>query len=113
MGQDGLQEVQGTASRPSVSATSAKTEMPQMAANSLIKTRQHFLYICQCGAGTALTGVWNGAPVSHRGVPTSAAIWKFFLSKFMGYNVVVNIYGCRLVIVLFDGYNIMVRWGVR
>ena len=37
----------------------------------------------------------------------------FFLSKFMGYNVVVNIYGCRLVIVLFDGYNIMVRWAVR
>jgi len=31
----------------------------------------------------------------------------------MGYNVVVNIYGCRLVIVLFDGYNIMVRWVVR
>ncbi len=37
----------------------------------------------------------------------------FFLSKFMGYNVVVNIYGYRLVIVLFDGYNIMVRWVVR
>ena len=32
----------------------------------------------------------------------------FFLSKFMGYNVVVNIYVCRLVIVHFDGYNIMV-----
>ncbi len=43
MGQDGLQEIQGTASRPAVSATSAasaKTEMPQTAANSLIKTRQ-------------------------------------------------------------------------
>ena len=37
----------------------------------------------------------------------------FFLSKFMGYNVVVNIYGCILVKVLFDGYNIMVRWVVR
>ena len=43
MGQDGLQEIQGTASRPAVSATSvasAKTETPQTAANPLIKTRQ-------------------------------------------------------------------------
>ena len=43
MGQDGLQEVQGTASRPAVSATHStpvKTETPQTAANSLIKTRQ-------------------------------------------------------------------------
>ena len=40
MGQDGLQEIQGTASRPAVSAAPAKTEMPQTAANSLIKTRQ-------------------------------------------------------------------------
>ena len=40
MGQDGLQEIQGTASRPAVSATSTKTETPQTAANSLIKTRQ-------------------------------------------------------------------------
>lgn len=43
MGQDGLQEIQGTASRPAVSSTSAasaKTETPQTAANSLIKTRQ-------------------------------------------------------------------------
>ena len=40
MGQDGLQEIQGTASRPAISATSAKTETPQTAANSLIKTRQ-------------------------------------------------------------------------
>ena len=39
MGQDGLQEIQGTASRPAVSAP-AKTETPQTAANSLIKTRQ-------------------------------------------------------------------------
>ena len=41
--QDGLQEIQGTASRPAVSATSvasAKTETSQTAANSLIKTRQ-------------------------------------------------------------------------
>ena len=38
--QDGLQEIQGTASRPAISATSAKTETPQTAANSLIKTRQ-------------------------------------------------------------------------
>ena len=38
--QDGLQEIQGTASRPAVSAASAKTETPQTAANSLIKTRQ-------------------------------------------------------------------------
>ena len=37
----------------------------------------------------------------------------FFLSKFMGYNVVVNIYGCRLVIVLIDGYNIKVCWAAR
>ena len=37
----------------------------------------------------------------------------FFLPKFMRYNVVVNIYGCRLVIVLIDGYNIMVCWAVR
>ena len=43
MGQDGLREIQGTARRPTVSATSAtpaKTEMPQTVANSLIKTRQ-------------------------------------------------------------------------
>ena len=40
MGQDGLQEIQGTASRPAVSAAPAKTETPQTAANSLIKTRQ-------------------------------------------------------------------------
>ena len=40
MGQDGLQEIQGTASRPAISAASAKTETPQTAANSLIKTRQ-------------------------------------------------------------------------
>ena len=40
MGQDGLQEIQGTASRPAVSAAPAKTEMPQTVANSLIKTRQ-------------------------------------------------------------------------
>ena len=43
MGQDGLQEIQGTASRSAISATSAasaKTETPQTAANSLIKTRQ-------------------------------------------------------------------------
>ena len=40
MGQDGLQEIQGTASRPAVSAASAKTETPQTATNSLIKTRQ-------------------------------------------------------------------------
>ena len=40
MGRDGLQEIQGTASRPAVSAAPAKTEMPQTVANSLIKTRQ-------------------------------------------------------------------------
>ena len=40
MGQDGLQGIQGTASRSAISATSAKTETPQTAANSLIKTRQ-------------------------------------------------------------------------
>lgn len=40
MGQDGLQEIQGTASRPAVSAAPAKTETSQTAANSLIKTRQ-------------------------------------------------------------------------
>ncbi|MEY8392737.1 lysozyme family protein [Lachnospiraceae bacterium 45-W7] len=39
MGQGGLQDVQGTASRPSVSST-VKTEMPQTAQNPLIKTRQ-------------------------------------------------------------------------
>ena len=38
--QDGLQEIQGTASRPAVSAAPVKTETPQTAANSLIKTRQ-------------------------------------------------------------------------
>ena len=38
--QDGLQEIQGTASRPAVSTALAKTETPQTAANSLIKTRQ-------------------------------------------------------------------------
>lgn len=40
MGRDGLQEIQGTASRPVVSTAPAKTETPQTAANSLIKTRQ-------------------------------------------------------------------------
>lgn len=40
MGQDGLQKVQGTASRPAVSTAPAKTETPQTAATSLIKTRQ-------------------------------------------------------------------------
>ena len=42
-GQNAMQEIQGTASRPAVSAASAasaKTETPQTAANSLIKTRQ-------------------------------------------------------------------------
>ena len=38
--QDGLQEIQGTASRPAVSAAPLKTETPQTAANSLVKTRQ-------------------------------------------------------------------------
>ena len=38
--QDGLQEIQGTASRPAVSTAPAKTETPQTAANPLIKTRQ-------------------------------------------------------------------------
>lgn len=28
------------------------------------------------GRGTALTGVWNGAPALYLGVPTNAAIWK-------------------------------------
>ena len=32
------------------------------------------------GAGTVLTGVWNGVPVSFRGVPTSAAISPAALS---------------------------------
>ena len=40
MGQDGLQSLVSPASRPAVSAASAKTETPQTAANSLIKTRQ-------------------------------------------------------------------------
>lgn len=40
MGQDGLQETQGTASRPAVSVAPAKTETSQTAASSLIKTRQ-------------------------------------------------------------------------
>ena len=33
------------------------------------------------GAGTALRGVWNGVHVSHRGVPTSVAIWKAASSR--------------------------------
>ena len=33
------------------------------------------------GAGTALTGVWNGVPVLFRGAVNSAAIWKAALSR--------------------------------
>ena len=32
------------------------------------------------GTGTALAAVWNGAPALHRGVPTSAAIWRATLA---------------------------------
>lgn len=83
MGQDGLQEIQGTASRPTVSATSAtpaKTETPQTAANSLIKTRQQGKRTIKTTARNAEKNVKTTAKgtvkATEKGVKTAKATSK-------------------------------------
>ena len=83
MGQDGLQEIQGTASRPAVSATSvapAKTETPQTAANSLIKTRQQGKRTIKTTARNAEKNVKTTAKgtvkATEKGVKTAKATSK-------------------------------------
>ena len=83
MGQDGLQEIQGTASRPAVSATSAasaKTETPQTAANSLIKTRQQGKRTIKTTARNAEKTVKTTAKgtvkATEKGVKTAGATSK-------------------------------------
>lgn len=83
MGQDGLQEIQGTAIRPAVSATSvapAKTETPQMAANSLIKTRQQGKRTIKTTARNAEKSVKTTAKgtvkATEKGVKTAKATSK-------------------------------------
>ncbi len=81
--QDGLQEIQGTASRPAVSATSvasAKTETPQTAANSLIKTRQQGKRMIKTTARNAEKTVKTTAKgtikATEKGVKTAKATSK-------------------------------------
>ena len=83
MGQDGLQEIQGTASRPAVSATSAasaKTETPQTAANPLIKTRQQGKRTIKTTARNAEKSVKTTAKgtvkATEKGVKTAKATSK-------------------------------------
>ena len=83
MGQDGLQEIQGTASRPAVSATSvasAKTETPQTAANPLIKTRQQGKRTIKTTARNAEKSVKTTAKgtvkATEKGVKTARATAK-------------------------------------
>ncbi|MEY8422523.1 lysozyme family protein [Lachnospiraceae bacterium 38-14] len=83
MGQDGLQEIQGTASRPAVSVTSAasaKTEMPQTAANSLIKTRQQGKRTIKTTARNAEKSIKTTAKgtvkATEKGVKTAKATSK-------------------------------------
>ena len=83
MGQDGLQEIQGTASRPAVSAThaaSANPEMPQTAANSLIKTRQQGKRMIKTTARNAEKTVKTTAKgtvkATEKGVKTAKATSK-------------------------------------
>ena len=83
MGQDGLQEIQGTASRPAVSATpaaSAKTETPQTAANSLIKTRQQGKRTIKTTARNAEKSIKTTAKgtvkATEKGVKTAKATSK-------------------------------------
>nr|WP_304973124.1 lysozyme family protein [uncultured Schaedlerella sp.] len=83
MGQDGLQEVQGTASRPAVSATHStpvKTETPQTAANSLIKTRQQGKRTIKTTARNAEKSVKTTAKgtvkATEKGVKTAKATSK-------------------------------------
>ena len=83
MGQEGLQEIQGTASRPTVSATpaaSAKTETPQTAANSLIKTRQQGKRTIKTTARNAEKTVKTTAKgtvkATEKGVKTAGATSK-------------------------------------
>ena len=80
MGQDGLQEIQGTASRPAISAASAKTETPQTAANSLIKTRQQGKWTIKTTARNAEKTVKTTAKgtvkATEKGVKTAKATSK-------------------------------------
>ena len=83
MGQDGLQEIQGTASCPTVSATSAasaKTETPQTAANALIKTRQQGKRTIKTTARNAEKAVKTTAKgtvkATEKGVKTAKATSK-------------------------------------
>ena len=80
MGQDGLQEIQGTASRPAISAASAKTETPQTAANSLIKTRQQGKRMIKTTARNAEKTVKTTAKgtvkATEKGVKTAKATSK-------------------------------------
>lgn len=80
MGQDGLQGIQGTASRPTVSAASAKTETPQTAANSLIKTRQQGKRTIKTTARNAEKTVKTTAKgmvkATEKGVKTAGATSK-------------------------------------
>ena len=82
MGQDGLQEIQGTASRPAVSASaaSAKTETPQTAANPLIKTRQQGKRTIKTTARNAEKSVKTTAKgtvkATEKGVKTARATAK-------------------------------------
>ena len=80
MGQDGLQEIQGTASRSVVSAASAKTETPQTAANSLIKTRQQGKRTIKTTARNAERTVKTTAKgtvkATEKGVKTAGATSK-------------------------------------
>ena len=80
MGQDGLQEIQGTASRPVVSAASAKTETLQTAANSLIKTRQQGKRTIKTTARNAERTVKTTAKgtvkATEKGVKTAGATSK-------------------------------------
>ena len=78
--QDGLQEIQGTASRPAVSTAPAKTETPQTAANSLIKTRQQGKRTIKTTARNAQKTVKTTAKgtvkATEKGVKTAKATSK-------------------------------------
>ena len=82
-GQNAMQEVQGTASRPAVSATHStpvKTETPQTAANSLIKTRQQGKRTIKTTARNAEKSVKTTAKgtvkATEKGVKTAKATSK-------------------------------------
>ena len=69
MEQGSFQELQGTAIRPSVSAATVKTEAPQTAANSLIKTRQQ-------GKKAIKTTAKGTVKATEKGVKTARATSK-------------------------------------